>query len=27
VNTTDSKPIVDDFKNAGFKVASVIVKQ
>jgi len=27
VNTTDSKPIVDDFKNAGFKVESVIVKQ
>jgi len=27
INTTESKPIVDDFKNAGFKVESVIVKQ
>jgi acetoin utilization protein AcuB len=27
INTTDSKPIVDDFKAAGFKVESVIVKQ
>jgi len=27
LNTTDSKPIVDDFKAAGFKIESVIVKQ
>lgn len=27
VNTTDAKPIVKDFKTAGFKVESVIVKQ
>jgi acetoin utilization protein AcuB len=26
INTTDSKPIVNDFKTAGFKVESVIVK-
>ena len=26
LNTTDSKPIVNDFKTAGFKVESVIVK-
>jgi len=26
INTTDSKPIVNDFKAAGFKVESVIVK-
>ncbi|MDD3363447.1 MAG: CBS and ACT domain-containing protein [Syntrophomonas sp.] len=27
INTTDAKPIVDDFKTGGFKIESVIVRQ